>query len=149
MDEALFGGTAAKREEGRDMAGAAAAATAAPEEFARPFRSAGVPCASNAFGSVFRSSDSGLVERRSSEATSTSSGGAVGGGAEGTTLRRLGFMSAFGRSVRSALRSSSPKADEMGGVSKSAFESRPARRSSGAGAVRRVEGALTGDALVT
>src|SRR4051794_7859607 len=101
MDDALFGGTAAKREAGRETFGGVAAAAAAG--FGR-LRRAGVPCARSPLGSESRSTEMGLGARRSSEATSTSRGITVGGGAEGTTLRRFGLDSALGRSERSATR---------------------------------------------
>src|SRR6188768_595816 len=130
IEDALFGGTAAKREGGRGAAGVPAAAAAAAavtaatveDELLRPLRSAGVPV-ERRLGSALRSTDDGLAVKPSSEASSDA---AVGGGAEGTTFRRLGLESAFERSARSTTRSSSPNAEEIGGVSKSEAAARTA-----------------------
>src|SRR6188768_474059 len=161
MDDALFGGTAAKREAGRDKlaaaavaaapaAAAVAAAAAGPGGVGGALRGAGRLCASSPAGSGVRSDeDRGLAAKRSSEVTSTSSGTATGGGAEGATLRRLGLERTWCRSLRSAVRSSSPKADEIGGVSNSGADGpRAATTGSAAGGAALASGGLAAVALL-
>ena len=128
----------AKREDGRDRLGGAAAGGG----FGRNLRGGGLLLRSGLIeacsGLLSRLGTAGLGGKRSSAASSSSNTAAAGGGTDGTTLRRFGLDMGRGVSARSEVRSLSPNAEAIAGVSKSGGGAGSVTSGSGGGAAETI-----------